>query len=134
METEPLPPMNGTSTDEQSPAPAGSRAGLWTTEEIRTLRLLAGKIPAKEIARIMKRSYQRLHDVAARHGIKLAMHGADHHASKYPDLIVEITRRLSEEIPVLSYSQIGRIVGVHPKTLGDWCRFDKRTSDAVNLP
>jgi DNA-binding CsgD family transcriptional regulator len=124
--------MNPPTNSDALPSITGLRAGLWTTEEIRTLRLLAGKIPAKEIARIMNRSYQRMHDVAARHGIKLAMHGADHHASKHPDLIVEITRRLSEEIPVLSYSQIGRIVGVHPKTLAEWCRFDKRTSDPVN--
>jgi hypothetical protein len=116
------------------PAVASSRCGeAWTLEDLRTLRLLAGKIPAKEIARILNRSLQRTHLKAARNGISLAMAGEDHHAAKYPNAFVEVARRLSEDIPVLSCSQIGRILGVPPKRVADWCRFDRRTNDPVDL-
>jgi hypothetical protein len=118
----------------QSDATSCSRALRWTPDDLKTLRLLAGKIPAKEIARILNRGLPTIHVTASANGIELAMPGEAHHGAKYSDEKVEIARRIKESIPVLSCAQIGRILGVPDYTVRDWCNFVSRRNDPVKLP
>lgn len=48
-----------------------------------------------------------------------------HHRSKYSDETVERARVLREERD-LTYKQIGDILGVHWRTVCDWCEYRTR--------
>jgi hypothetical protein len=77
--------------------PCRPRTDLWTYQEVKVLRQLAGKVPPKEIAARVGRTHRATREKARRLGVALQLYGEIHHVAKYSDALVEEARTMYDE-------------------------------------
>jgi hypothetical protein len=77
--------------------PPKPRTDLWTHQEIRILRELAGRVPCKEIAARLGRTCQAVMSKAQSMKLSLKLYGERSPQAKYSDAFVEQARTLYDE-------------------------------------